>query len=184
MLERANPFELCVEWFREVEALALENPTAVALSTVGANGTPSSRMVLIRRFDGEGFQFFTNYESRKARELAANPRAALLFYWEPLHRQLRVIGTAEKVSSEESDAYFRTRPRGSQIGAHASPQSEVIPYQETLERRVAEVEARFDGVEVPRPQELGWVPAAAGALRVLGAGSVPDARASGVSARE
>lgn len=128
-------------------------PAEVALATASADGEPSVRMVLLRGLDGRGFVFYTNWGSAKARDLAANPRAALLFFWAP-DRQVRVRGPVERATAEESDAYWRTRPRGSQLGAWASAQSEVIDGRAGLERRLAEVEARFPG-DVPRPPFWG-----------------------------
>ena len=129
--------------------------TPVALATTDTDGRPSVRVVLLRGVDARGFVFYTNYDSRKARELAANPNAALCFYWPTLDEQIRIEGAVERVSSEESDAYFAGRPRGSQIGAWASSQSEVLDARETFERRIAETEARFDGQPVTRPPFWG-----------------------------
>jgi pyridoxamine 5'-phosphate oxidase len=129
------------------------SPAEVAVATASADGVPSARMVLLRGCDARGFVFFTNEGSAKARDLAANPRAALLFFWAP-DRQVRVRGSVEPAGSDESDAYWRTRPRGSQLGAWASPQSEVIASRAELERRLAEVAARFPG-DVPRPPFWG-----------------------------
>lgn len=122
-----------------------------------ADGVPCARMVLLRSVDGRGFVFHTNYDSDKAQQLTRNPAAALVFRWYRLQRQVRVNGQAERVSSEESDAYFRTRPRGAQIGAWASPQSAVLANRAELEAAVAEVEARFAGTEVPRPPWWGGI---------------------------
>jgi pyridoxamine 5'-phosphate oxidase len=128
------------------------SPAEMALATASPDGAPSARMVLLKAVDGRGFSFFTNYASAKAADLVANPRAALLFHWLP-HRQVRVQGPVTPVSDEESDAYWRTRPRGSQLGAWASRQSEVIDDRSMLERRLAEVVDRYPG-DVPRP--LFW----------------------------
>jgi pyridoxamine 5'-phosphate oxidase len=127
----------------------------VALATAGADGRPSVRMVLLRGVDERGFVFHTNYNSRKAHELAVNPHAALCFNWHTLEEQIRVEGRVERLSSEESEEYFRTRPRGSQLGAWASDQSAVLPSRETLEEQYREVERRFDGAPVPRPPFWG-----------------------------
>jgi pyridoxamine 5'-phosphate oxidase len=140
-------------WYDDAVAAALPMPDAMTLATVGPDGRPSARMVLLKGID-DGFVFFTNYDSRKARDLAANPVAALVLFWQPLHRSVRVEGRVERVSAEESDAYFASRPRGSQIGAVASPQSQVIPDRAVLDRRVAELEAELAGAAVPRP--AGW----------------------------
>jgi pyridoxamine 5'-phosphate oxidase len=128
-------------------------PPEVALATASADGAPSARMVLLKGVDDRGFSFFTNHESAKARDLAANPRAALVFHWQP-GRQVRARGPVVRVGDEESDAYWITRPRGSQLGAWASRQSEVIADRAALERRLAEVVTRFPG-EVPRPEFWG-----------------------------
>lgn len=127
----------------------------VALATADARGMPSVRMVLLRGIDERGFVFFTNYESRKGRELHANPHGALCFHWVSLDEQIRVEGPVEPVSSQESDAYFAARPRGSQLGAWASDQSATLPSREALEARYREIEARFEGRPVERPQFWG-----------------------------
>ncbi|MEK9502022.1 pyridoxamine 5'-phosphate oxidase [Gaopeijia maritima] len=150
-----DPIELFARWFREAEDAGLPLPESMALSTATADGVPSSRMVLLKAFGPEGFCFFTNYESRKSRELMANPRAALLFHWAVLERQVRIEGRVERVSDEESFAYYRTRDRGSRIGAWASRQSRPLPDREVLENRVAEFESRFPGDEVPLPPHWG-----------------------------
>ena len=129
----------------------LPEPTAFALGTVGAEGQPSVRILLLKGVDERGFVFYTNFESRKGSELLAHPRAAMCFHWQPLERQVRVEGVARPVSSEEADAYFASRARGSQIGAWASLQSQSIATPGDLEARVAEVEARFANEAVPRP---------------------------------
>ena len=128
---------------------------AMVLATVSREGEPSSRNVLLKGVDARGFIFFTNYDSRKGRELAENPRAALTFYWPDLERQVCVAGTVVKLSGAESEAYFRSRPRDSQLGAWASPQSEVIDGRPELDRRLAEAERRFAGCEVTRPPWWG-----------------------------
>jgi pyridoxamine 5'-phosphate oxidase len=142
-------------WFAEVQAARLPQPEALALATATSDGHPSVRMVLLRGLDERGFVFFTNYESRKATEMSANPRAALVFYWYGLDRQVRIEGRVEVVSSAESDAYFRSRPRGSQVGAWASPQSAIIPGREFLEERARAFAARYPDAEVPRPPHWG-----------------------------
>ncbi len=136
----------------------MENPIepgAMALATVAPDGQPSARTVLLKDVSREGFVFYTNYESRKSKELSANPRAALVFYWPQLLRQVCVTGRASRIGAEQSSAYFATRPRGSQIGAWASRQSEVVESRAALERRVAEIERRFGGREVPCPPFWG-----------------------------
>jgi pyridoxamine 5'-phosphate oxidase len=131
-------------------------PNAVCLSTVDAAGQPQGRIVLLKGADDRGFTFFTNYESAKGRELAATPRAALTFYWHDLDRQVRARGAVERVGEAESDDYFRTRPRGSRLGAWASQQSRELESREALERRVTEAAGRFPD-EVPRPPHWGGV---------------------------
>lgn len=150
-----DPIDQFAKWFREAEQAVSELPEGVALATADESGQPSIRTVLLKGFDREGFVFFTNYSSRKGRELEVNPRAALLFWWRELARQVRVEGQVSKASAAESDAYFATRPRGSQIAAWASEQSEEIPSRDVLERRFVEVEAEFDGREVARPPHWG-----------------------------
>ena len=127
----------------------------VVLATTDTDGRPSARLVLLRGVDASGFVFFTNYNSRKGRELAANPHAALCFHWVSLDEQIRIEGSVERVSGEESDAYFASRPRGSQLGAWASEQSQVLPSRETLEERYREIERRFEGRHVDRPPFWG-----------------------------
>jgi pyridoxamine 5'-phosphate oxidase len=127
----------------------------VVLATTDAGGQPSARLVLLRGVDQRGFVFFTNYSSRKGRELDANPRAALCIHWPTLDEQIRIEGNVTRVSAEESDAYFAARPRGSQLGAWASQQSDVLPTRETLEERYREIERRFEGCDVDRPPFWG-----------------------------
>lgn len=134
-----------------IDRALLPEPTAMTLATVGADGQPSARLVLLKSVDERGFVFYTNVRSRKGRELAANPRAALTFHWQPLEVQVRIEGVAELVDDAEADEYFATRPRGSQIGAWASDQSEELARAADLDARFAEIERRFGGREVPRP---------------------------------
>ncbi len=134
-----------------VDRTLLPEPTAMTLATVGADGQPSARLVLLKAVDERGFVFYTNLRSRKGRDLAANPRAALTFHWQPLEVQVRVEGTVEQVSDREADEYFATRERGSQIGAWASDQSETLARDADLDARVADAERRFAGRDVPRP---------------------------------
>jgi pyridoxamine 5'-phosphate oxidase len=150
-----NPLRQFAIWFREAGTSHIRLPEAAALATASAHGVPSARMVLIKDFDERGFVFYSHYASRKARDLAANPRAALLFHWDPLGRQVRIEGTVERVSAGESAAYVRTRPRGSQLSALASPQSETIGSRDELERRVAELAARHGSGELPLPTDWG-----------------------------
>jgi pyridoxamine 5'-phosphate oxidase len=149
----AEPIERFLELLAEATALpreTLPEPTALALATA-ADGRPSVRMVLLKHADEAGFVFYTNYESRKGRELLANPHAAMCFHWQPMEMQVRVEGPAMPVDADEADAYFASRARGSQIGAWASQQSRTIAEEQLLERRVAEFERRFEGQVVPRP---------------------------------
>jgi pyridoxamine 5'-phosphate oxidase len=148
-----DPLDQFAKWFGEALASELPEPTAMALATVGPGAQPSARMVLMKGYDARGFVFFTNYESRKGRELTANPRAALLFFWPELERQIRIEGALEKVSAAESDEYFKTRPVPSRIGAWASPQSEVIS-KAALIVRVAEMGLRH-GLAPSRPPHWG-----------------------------
>jgi pyridoxamine 5'-phosphate oxidase len=146
-----DPFQQFAEWFREAEAAVPVEPNAMVLSTVGADGRPSSRVVLLKGFDPEGFVFYGNLESRKFRELRGHPWAALNFHWKPLGKQVRIEGRTGQVTDAEADAYFATRPRGSQVGAWASRQSEPLASRAVLEAAVREVEDRYAGREVPRP---------------------------------
>jgi pyridoxamine 5'-phosphate oxidase len=141
-------------WLRRAEE-EVPLPEAMTLATVDSDGAPDARMVLLKGFDERGFRFFTNEASAKGRQLEANPRAALILYWRELDRQVRVRGAVERLTEEESDAYFATRPRDSQIGAWASRQSEPLPDRDALDQRVAEHEARFGGSVVPRPPHWG-----------------------------
>jgi len=142
-------------WFAQALAAELPEPNAMTLATATPDGQPSARIVLLKAFDDSGFTFYTNYEGRKGRELAANPRAALLFFWAELQRQVRIEGEGERVSDVESDEYFRIRPLGSQLGAWVSHQSEVIAGREVLEARAIELAQRFAEGEVPRPPFWG-----------------------------
>jgi pyridoxamine 5'-phosphate oxidase len=152
----ADPILQFTRWYEDARAAGLVEPEAMTLATTGRDGRPSARMVLLKGVDQRGFVFYTNYSSRKAHELAANHAAALVFWWPPpLHRQVRIEGTVEQVSREESEAYFRTRPYGSQLGAWASHQSAVIPGRDVLEKRLEELTARFAEGEVPLPPFWG-----------------------------
>ena len=137
----------------EARASADPEPTAMTVATVGKGGRPAARTVLLKAVDARGFVFYTNFDSRKGRQLAGNPQAALLFHWKMIREgvQVKVEGTVEPVSAAEADAYFATRPRASQIGAWASLQSQVLPSREVFEQRITEVEQRYEGVDVPRP---------------------------------
>jgi pyridoxamine 5'-phosphate oxidase len=151
----SDPLEVVNAWIAEAAAAGVDEPTAAALATADASGAPSLRFVLLRGIDEQGARFYTNYESRKAGELAVNPRAALALYWHPLHRQVRLEGPVERLAPEASDAYFAARARESRIGAWASRQSREIASREALDAEVAEVEARFAGADVPRPEFWG-----------------------------
>ena len=150
-----NPIEQFRLSFDEAMAAGLQEPGAMTLATATAAGVPAARLVLLRGFDERGFVFHSNRVSRKGRELAENPHAALVLYWEKLERQIRIEGRVQIISDEESDAYFRTRPRGSQLSAWASSQSEVIPGRADLDREMEELTARYAGREVPRPPYWG-----------------------------
>lgn len=134
---------------------AIRDHNAMMLATVGADGQPSARIVLLRDVDAEGLVFYTNYLSHKSQDISENPKAALTFYWEPLMRQVRVEGEVTKISAAQSDAYFAARPRGSQIGAWASEQSAPLENREALEARITQLEAQYQGKEVPRPPHWG-----------------------------
>ncbi|MBH0129691.1 pyridoxamine 5'-phosphate oxidase [Salinibacterium sp. NK8237] len=151
----ADPIEQFRLWLANASDANVYEPNAMVLSTVDADGSPSSRTVLLRAIDDTGFEFFTNYSSIKGRALLANPAAALVFPWYSIHRQVLVQGTAQPVADALSDAYFATRPRGSQIAAHASEQSQPIASRALLEERVIELEAEFEGRDVPRPADWG-----------------------------
>jgi pyridoxamine 5'-phosphate oxidase len=150
-----DPIRQFRAWFNEASLSEIPEVNAVALATATPHGRPSVRMVLLRGVDERGFTFFTNYESRKARELEANPQAALVFFWQELERQVRIEGRVERVSDEESDRYFEGRPAGSRLGAWASPQSRVIDGREALEAMYAEVESRYTDGMIPRPPNWG-----------------------------
>jgi pyridoxamine 5'-phosphate oxidase len=150
-----DPLKLFRRWFDEAVASGSRLPESMTLATATKDGRPSARVVLLKQIDDEGFVFYTNYRSAKAQELENNPRAALVFYWVGLDRQVRVEGAVERVSATESDEYFRTRPRESQLGALASPQSEVIESRELLEQRYAQLEKLYENREVERPSHWG-----------------------------
>ena len=149
-----DPIEQFRRWWREAEAAGEPEPAAMTLATAGPDGAPSSRVVYLRGLEARGFLFFTNFGSRKGRELAADPRASVVFLWPRLHRQVRAEGSVGRAPDSESDAYFAGRPRGSQLGAWASPQSEPLRDRAELEARLAEVATRFPGA-VPRPPFWG-----------------------------
>jgi pyridoxamine 5'-phosphate oxidase len=149
------PFSLFEKWFQEALAGDIQEPNAMVLSTV-SDQKPHARVVLLKGASAEGFEFYTNYLSNKGREIAENPHACLTFFYDRMERQIRVEGTVKKLSQEQSDAYFHSRPRGSQIGAWVSEQSRVIASKSLLEERLAEMEKRFEGLDiVPRPEHWG-----------------------------
>jgi pyridoxamine 5'-phosphate oxidase len=150
----ADPLKQFRLWFNEVIGAGISEANAMMLSTV-SNGRPSGRIVLLKDLDERGFSFFTNYASKKSREMEANPQVALTFFWKEFERQVRIEGTIIRTSEAESDAYFAVRPRGSQIGAWASDQSEVIPDRAFLEEKTEAFKNRFEGSQVPRPPHWG-----------------------------
>src|SRR5882724_1522389 len=150
-----EPLPLFQRWLDEARQAGIKLAEEMTLATATADGKPSARLVLLKQADETGFVFYTNYNSMKARELDSNPQAALVFYWPQLERQVRVEGEVERTGTDESDAYFKTRPRESQIGALASPQSEVIASRETLQQKADELEKVYEGREVARPAHWG-----------------------------
>ncbi len=151
----ADPFQQFEKWFQEAVAAEILEPNAMVLATVDPSGQPSTRVVLLKGVDPRGFKFFTNYESRKGRELAANPKASLTFPWTELERQVCLTGRVSKVSREESETYFKIRPRGSRLGAWASSQSQVIASRVQLEARLRELEAQYPEDDIPLPPYWG-----------------------------
>ena len=151
----ADPFGQFGRWWEEALHADIDEVNAMTLCTVSSEGFPSGRIVLLKGYDAEGFVWFTNYESRKGRELLSNPNASLLFFWKELERQVRIEGICERVSEVESDTYFHSRPEGSRIGAWASPQSAVISSREVLDRNIAEITERFSDSPVHRPPHWG-----------------------------
>jgi pyridoxamine 5'-phosphate oxidase len=150
-----DPIRQFARWFDEATSAQIPEPHAMTLATCTSDGRPSARIVLLRGFDERGFAFFTNYESRKAREIETNPWAAVVFFWHDMERQVRIEGRVERVSVEESDEYFHSRPASSRIGAWASPQSQVIASRQELEKRCGELENRFAEGTIPRPHNWG-----------------------------
>jgi len=151
----ADPLQLFSAWLADAEASDIIEPTAMTLATTDPDGTPSARMVLLKGHGTDGFHFYTNYHSRKAGALAANPAAALVFWWDKLERQVRITGTVNRLPPQVSDAYYARRSRGSRIGAHASLQSRIIGGRDELQARVAKFERQFAGADIPRPQHWG-----------------------------
>ncbi|WP_421807654.1 pyridoxamine 5'-phosphate oxidase [Flagellimonas sp.] len=153
---KGNPLEQFQKWFYEVEASdGVDEPNAMTVSTIGLDGFPKSRVVLMKRFTFEGFIFYTNYQSEKGRAIAANPSVCLSFFWPNMERQVIIKGKAEKIAENLSDGYFESRPKGSQLGAVVSDQSEVVPSREHLEGKLKELEQEYEGKEVPRPDYWG-----------------------------
>lgn len=153
-----NPLQLFQTWFYEAkEADAIDEANAMSLTTLGDDGFPRARVVLLKDFSEEGFVFFTNYKSEKGKSLLKHPKVGLSFYWPSLERQIIIKGEAEKLAVEKSDQYFDSRPRGSQLGAHVSPQSEVIPNRKFLEDLQLNLEKKFENTEIPRPAHWGGI---------------------------
>ena len=150
-----NPKTLFDRWFKEAVNSRVDEPSAMALSTLGSDGYPQSRIVLLKGYDEEGFTFFTNYESQKGKALAGSPRAALLFFWPELQRQIRITGDVTKTSQEESDDYFHSRPRGSRLGAWTSEQSQMIQGRNFLEERFTAFDLKYPGDDIPKPPHWG-----------------------------
>lgn len=151
----ADPISIFQDWYDKARQAGIEKPHAMTIATVGADGNPSARVVLLSSFDERGFVFHTNYESRKGEELSHQPQAALVFWWDPLGYQVRIEGRVEKTSAQESDAYFAGRPRGSQLGAWVSDQSNTIEGRAILEDRMEELTRQYSGKTVPRPPHWG-----------------------------
>jgi len=151
-----NPIDLFQQWFHEIEASqGIEEPNAMTLSTIGTDGFPKSRVVLLKKFTGEGFIFYTNYLSEKGKAMAAHPEVCLSFFWQNSEQQIIIKGTAEKIAKNLSDGYFESRPDGSKLGAWASPQSEIVPNREALELQLKTLEKRYQNQEIPRPKHWG-----------------------------
>lgn len=151
-----DPFQQFAKWFKTAVEAEVPEPNAMVLATSTANGRPSARVVLLKEVEAESFVFYTNYESRKGQDMAENPHAAIVFNWLSLHRQVRVEGLIEKIPGEMSTEYFQSRPKGSQIGAWASPQSQLIPHRQVLEDNVRKLQAEYSTVDkLPRPKHWG-----------------------------
>lgn len=150
-----NPVEQFKVWFEQAIAAQLPEPNAMTIATARPDGRPSARLVLLKDYDERGFVFYTNYESNKGQQLLKNPWAAIVFWWAELERQVRIEGPVEKVSAEEADAYFESRPKGSQLGAWTSNQSQVIPSREVLEQRLQQLQEKYENQQVPRPPHWG-----------------------------
>jgi len=153
---KENPLEQFQKWFHEVEASdGVDEPNAMTVSTIGLDGFPKSRVVLMKKFTFEGFIFYTNYQSEKGKAIGANPSVCLSFFWPNMERQVIIKGTAEKIAENLSDGYFESRPTGSQLGAIVSDQSEVVPSREYLEKELNNLEKKYDGKEIQRPDYWG-----------------------------
>jgi pyridoxamine 5'-phosphate oxidase len=151
-----NPIELFQQWFYEIEASkGIDEPNAMTLSTIGTDGFPKSRVVLLKKFTEEGFIFYTNYLSEKGKAIATNPEVCLSFFWQNSEQQIIIKGTAEKIAKNLSDGYFESRPDGSKLGAWASPQSEIVPNREALELQLKSLEEKYLNQEIPRPKHWG-----------------------------
>lgn len=151
-----DPISQFSKWFSEALASSLTEPNAMTLATATADGKPSARIMLLKGFEDKGFVFYTNYLSRKGQEITKNPVAALVFFWQELERQVRIEGILEKIDEKESEKYFHSRPRGSQIGAHASPQSREISGRDVLQKNLQQLEEKYkEGVEIPKPPHWG-----------------------------
>nr|WP_294900649.1 pyridoxamine 5'-phosphate oxidase [uncultured Pedobacter sp.] len=150
-----NPYQQFEKWFQEALNAKVVEPNAMTLATSQANGIPSARIVLLKEFTEEGFVFYTNYKSKKGQEIAQSPYAALVFFWADLERQVRIEGVVERVSDDESTAYFKSRPRGSQLGALSSPQSEIIPNRKFLEEKLEGLTKKYEEKEIEKPDHWG-----------------------------
>ncbi|MET0298755.1 MAG: pyridoxamine 5'-phosphate oxidase [Flavitalea sp.] len=153
--DAGSPFELFAKWWEEATNSGIDEVNAMTLATASADGVPSARIVLLKGYDEKGFVFFTNYESFKGMQLEENPRAALVFFWKELERQVRITGVVVKTSEEESDTYYNSRPEGSKLGAWASPQSQLIENRQWLETNEQNFRNKFDGKEIVRPAHWG-----------------------------
>jgi pyridoxamine 5'-phosphate oxidase len=151
----SDPLRQFKKWYDDAVQARIKNPDAMTLATATPDGTPSARIVLYKGLNSKGIRFFTNFQSRKSEELLKNPKAALVFYWPALDRQVRIEGSVERLPAEDSTAYWLSRPRESRLSALASPQSTPIPNRETLENRVAELTLQYEGEEIPRPEHWG-----------------------------
>ena len=150
-----NPFVQFTEWWNDAMVSNIDEVNAMTLATVNASGKPSARIVLLKGMSEEGYEFYTNYESHKAKEMAGNSNVALVFFWKELERQIRIEGTVKKAPEDVSDIYFNSRPEESRIGAWSSPQSKIIPSRETLEKNVLDIKDKFEGKEITRPTFWG-----------------------------